>query len=51
MEVVAITMNGVWKNVCPQLVHDFYGFEKMDEESEEVFNSIVILSEKLELDL
>ena len=36
---------------CPQFAHDFYGFEKMDEESKEVFNNIVILSEKLELDL
>ena len=44
-------MNGVWKNVCPQFVHNFHGFEKVDEESKEVFSNLVILSEKLELDL
>ena len=25
-EVMAITMNGVWKKLCPQFVHDFRGF-------------------------
>ena len=50
-EVTAITMNGVWKNLCPQFVHDFHGFEKVDEESKEVFSNSVTLSEKLELDL
>ena len=44
-------MNGVWKNFCPQFVHDFRGFEKVDKESEKVFNSLVTLSKKLELDL
>ena len=44
-------MNGVWKNVCPQFVHDFHGFEKVDEESKEVFSNLVTLSKKLELDL
>lgn len=44
-------MSGVWKNVCPQFVPDFYGFEKMDEKSKEVFNHIGILSKKPELDL
>ena len=24
-------MNGLWKNLCPQFVHDFRGFEKVDE--------------------
>ena len=42
-------MNGVWKNLCPQFVHDFCGFEKVDEESKEVFIDLVTLSEKLEL--
>ena len=36
---------------CPQFVHDFCGFEKADEKSEEVFSNVVTLSEKLELDL
>ena len=44
-------MNGVWKNLFPQFVHDFHGFEKVDEESREVFSNLVTLSEKLELDL
>ncbi|TEA28746.1 hypothetical protein DBR06_SOUSAS33810005, partial [Sousa chinensis] len=50
-EVTPVTMNGVWKNFCPQFVHDFHGFEKVDEESKEVFSNLVTLSEKLELDL
>ena len=44
-------MNGGWKNLCPQFVHDFRGFEKVVEESKEVFSNVVTLSEKLELDL
>ena len=44
-------MNGVWKNLCPQFVHDLCGFEKVDEESEEVCSNVVTLSKKLELDL
>ena len=44
-------MNGVWKNFCPQFVHDFLGFEKVDEESKEVFSNLMTLSEKLEIDL
>ena len=44
-------MNGVWKNLCLQFVRDFCGFEKVDEESKEVFSNLVTLSEKLELDL
>ena len=44
-------MNGIWKDLCPQFVHDFHGFEKVDEESKEVFSNLVTLSEKLELDL
>ena len=50
-EVTAGTMNGVWKNLCPQFVHDFREIEKVDEESREVFSNLVTLSEKLELDL
>ena len=49
-EVTAVTM-GVWRNLCPKFVHDFRGFEKVDEESKEVFNNLVTLSKKLELDL
>ena len=44
-------MNGVWKNLCPPIVHDFHGFEKVEEESKEVFSNLVALSKKLELDL
>ena len=38
-EVMAITMNRVWKNLCLQFIRDFGGFEKVDEESKEVFSS------------
>ena len=48
---MAITMTGVCKNICPQFVHEFQGFAKSDEESKEVFSSLVTPSEKLELDL
>ena len=44
-------MNRVWKNLCPPIVHDFHGLEKVDEESKEVFSNLVALSKKLELDL
>ncbi|TEA27189.1 hypothetical protein DBR06_SOUSAS36710008, partial [Sousa chinensis] len=50
-EVMAVTMNGVWKNHCLQFVHKFCGFEKVDEESKEVFSNLITLSEKLGLDL
>ena len=50
-EVMAVTMNGVWKNLCLKCVHSFHGFEKVDKESKEVFSNLVIFSEKLELDL
>ena len=50
-EVMAITMTGVCKNLCPQLVHEFHGYAKIDKESEEVFSGLVTSSEKLELDL
>ena len=50
-EVTVVTMNAVWKKLCPQFVHDFHRFEKVDEESKEVFSNSVTLSEKLELDL
>ena len=48
-EVTAITMNGIWKNLCPQFLHDFHGFEKVDEESKEVFSNLVTLSKKTDL--
>ena len=44
-------MNRVWKKLCPPIVHDFHGLEKVDEESKEVFSNLVALSKKLELDL
>lgn len=48
-EVTAVTMNGVWENLCLQFVHDFLGFEKVEEES--IFGNLVTLSKKLKLDL
>ena len=48
-EVTALTMNAAWKNLCLQFVHYFCGFEKVDEESKEVFCNLVTLREKLEL--
>ena len=50
-EVMDITTNEVWKNLCLQFVHDFHGFKKVDKESKEVFSNLVTLSKKLELDL
>lgn len=44
-------MDGVWKNLRSQFVHDFCGFEKVDQKSEEVFSNVVTHSEKLQLDL
>ena len=40
-------MNEVFKNLCPQFVHNCHGFEK----SKEVFSNLVMLSMKLKLDL
>ena len=48
---MAITMNWIWKNLCPQFVHDFRGFEKVGEESKEVLSNLVTLSKKLQLGL
>ena len=48
---MAVTMNGVCKNLFPQLVHDFHGYRKVDDESKAVFSNLVTLSKKLELDL
>ena len=48
---MAIIANGVWKNLCPQFVLDYHGFEKMDEKSKEVTINSVTLGEKLELGL
>ena len=39
------------QNFCLQFVHNFGGFEKVDEESKEAFSNSVTLSEKLELNL
>ena len=50
-EVMVITKNGDWKNLCLQFVHNFRGFEKVVEESKKVFSNLVTLSKKLELDL
>ena len=48
-EVSAVIMNGVWKNLFPQFVHDFHGFEKVDAEFKEVVSNLVTLRDKLEL--
>ena len=42
-------MNGVWKNLFPQFVHDFHGFEKVDAEFKEVVSNLGTLRDKLEL--
>ena len=39
------------QNFCLQFVHNFCGFEKVDEESKEIFSNLVTLSDKLELKL
>ncbi|CAM9641418.1 unnamed protein product, partial [Rangifer tarandus platyrhynchus] len=44
-------MNGVWKNLCLKIIHDFGGLEKVDEESKKIFSDSITLSDKLELDL
>ncbi|XP_045111390.1 tigger transposable element-derived protein 1-like [Portunus trituberculatus] len=44
-------MNAVWKKLCPQVVHDFTGFENIQEEQEEVVDNLISMSEKLELEL
>ena len=46
---MAVIMNGGWKNLCPQFVHNFCGFEKVDEESKEVFSNLMTLSKNLQL--
>ncbi|CAI9155550.1 unnamed protein product [Rangifer tarandus platyrhynchus] len=43
-------MNGVWKNNCPQFVHDFRGFEKVDEEFRDL-QQLHDHQEKMELGL
>ena len=48
--VTSSTMSGVWKDLCPQFLHDFGGLEKVGEESRGVFSNLVILSKVLELD-
>ena len=48
-EVIAINLNGAWRNLGPQFVHDFCGFKKVSEEFKEVFSDLVTLSEELEL--
>ena len=40
-DLMAVIMNGGWKNLCPQFVHNFCGFEKVDEESKEVFSNLM----------
>ena len=44
-------MNGVWKNNCPQFVHEFHRFEKVDEEFKQIFSNLVTINQKLELGL
>lgn len=44
-------MSAVWKKLCPQVVHDFTGFENIQEEQKEVVDNLISMSEKLELEL
>ena len=46
---MAVIMNGGWKNLYPQCVHNFCGFEKVNEESKEVFSNLMTLSKNLQL--
>ena len=48
---IALTVNGIWKNLSLQFVHDFCGYEKQDEVSKKVFKNLLTLSQKLEVDL
>ncbi|XP_045116125.1 tigger transposable element-derived protein 1-like [Portunus trituberculatus] len=50
-EITTTCMNAVWKKLCPQVVHDFTGFENIQEEQEEVVDNLISMSEKLELEL
>ncbi|XP_045137247.1 tigger transposable element-derived protein 1-like [Portunus trituberculatus] len=50
-EVTTTCMNAVWKKLCPQVVHDFTGFENIQQEQEEVVDNLISMSEKLELEL
>uniref|UniRef100_A0A3Q1EIV1 HTH CENPB-type domain-containing protein n=1 Tax=Acanthochromis polyacanthus TaxID=80966 RepID=A0A3Q1EIV1_9TELE len=45
---MATNLNGVWKNVCPQFVNNFHGFE---ESFEAVTTNIVDLSKQLHLEV
>ena len=49
-DVIAVTMNGVWKKLGLLFVDDFCGFE-VNEKSKVDFRNLVTLSEKLELDM
>lgn len=44
-------MSGIWKNLFLKFVHGIHGLQKMGKESKDIFNNIVALSKKLELDL
>ena len=50
-EVTVITMNCIWMNLCLKIIHDFGGFEKVDEESKKLFSNSLTISDKLDLDL
>ena len=48
---MAVTMSGVWKKLCPQFIHNFHEFEKVDEWFKDFFCNLMTLRKKLELDL
>ena len=50
-EIMAVTMSGVWKKLCPQFIHNFHEFEKVDEWFKDFFCNLMTLRKKLELDL
>lgn len=44
-------MNEVWEKLCPIFVYDFPGFAKLQAEEQNAIDSLVSISEKLDLDL
>lgn len=44
-------MNGVWEKLCPIFVNDFPGFAKLQAEEQNAVDSLVSISQKLDLDL
>lgn len=47
-EIMAVTMSGDWKKLCPQFIHNFHEFEKVDEWFKDFFCNLMTLRKKLE---